>query len=227
VTARRTLWYTSRPPVLSDSRYCQQSVCHHQVVLVSVPTLCPAHSTLFAGEGKPVSDRQDFFLAAVQIRFVFVQTVRTSSPINPIFFLRRLPKKGYAYEGNIKLNELVRLYTKEYSSAKTKDEKSNIVSTIAAEVHRLSPNGGFVKRDEEGWYEVGAFLAREKISQVFRNILQDNYKSSTRMRRVVRQAQRQLLRSGDPSYATTTTTTNGASSPNDSVTGKYWAVFKQ
>jgi hypothetical protein len=122
---------------------------------------------------------------------------------------------------------LVRQYTKEYSAAKTKDEKSNIVSTIAAEVHRLSPNGGFVKKDEEGgWYEVGAFLAREKISQVFRNILQDNYKSSTRMRRVVRQAQRQLLRNGDPSYATTTTTTtNGASS--QTVTGKYWAVIKQ
>jgi hypothetical protein len=186
----------------------------------------PGPFDVICGRGKTCKRPARMFLGGCLNSFLFLCKL-SLIPHESYFFLAPTTKKGYAYEGNIKLNELVRHYTKEYSSAKTKDEKSNIVSTIAAEVHRLSPNGGFVKKDEEGWYEVGAFLAREKISQVFRNILQDNYKSSTRMRRVVRQAQRQLLRSGDPSYATTTTTANGASSPNDSVTGKYWAVFKQ
>jgi hypothetical protein len=49
-----------------------------------------------------------------------------------------------------------------------------------------------VKQDTQtgGWYEVGRFLAREKISQVFRDILHDTYRSSTDSRRKIRQAHR-------------------------------------
>jgi hypothetical protein len=196
------------------------------------PNFVPGPFDVICGRGKTCKRPARLF--PWRLSFFFFANW-TSSPIKILLLsCADCQKTGYGYEGNLKLCELVRQYTKEYSAAKTKDEKSHIVSLIAAEVHRLSPNGGFIKKDQDGWFEVGAFLAREKISQVFRNILQDNYKSSTRMRRVVRQAQRQLLRSRNPSSATTTTaatttttTPNGASSPNDSVTGKHWAVIKQ
>jgi hypothetical protein len=118
----------------------------------------------------------------------------------------RCKPTGYQHEGNLNLGELILRHTEVYAQSKTKDEKSAIVSSIVAEVRRLSPNGGFVKREGQGWYEVGSFLAREKISQVFRNILQDQYKSSTNMRRVVRQAQRQFLRAGKTTTDGTTAT---------------------
>lgn len=85
---------------------------------------------------------------------------------------------------------MVRRKTKEYSRTKSKEEKSAIVTDLADAVRRSSPDGGFVKQDARGWYEVGSFLAREKISQAFRDVLHYRYKSSTNSRRRSRQAQK-------------------------------------
>ena len=64
-----------------------------------------------------------------------------------------------------------------YSNAKTKIEKTIIVSSIVDEVRDRSPTGGFVKENAEGqWYEVGDQMAREKVGKSFRDLL--NYKSS-------------------------------------------------
>jgi hypothetical protein len=99
---------------------------------------------------------------------------------------------GFAHDGNLNLREIIRGYTKEYSSTKSREGKSVLLTAIADSVRTKSPHGGFVKQDTQtgGWYEVGRFLAREKISQVFRDILHDAYRSSTDSRRKIRQTHR-------------------------------------
>lgn len=67
----------------------------------------------------------------------------------------------------------------EYSRAKSKLDKSGVLSTVVAQIRAKSPNGGFVKQDEnDRWFEVGDFLAKEKTSQAFRDALHERYKSS-------------------------------------------------
>jgi hypothetical protein len=70
----------------------------------------------------------------------------------------------------------------------TKLEKSYILSDVVEKVRANSGVGGFVKKDKEGrWYEVGDFLAREKTSQAFRDVLHDKYKSSNTSKKKRRQ----------------------------------------
>lgn len=88
-------------------------------------------------------------------------------------------KKCYSHIGNDKFRRRVIGMLDEYSRAKSKLDKSGVLSKVMAEVRRASPAGGFVKQDESGqWYEVGDFLAREKTSQAFRDALHERYKSS-------------------------------------------------
>jgi len=54
-----------------------------------------------------------------------------------------------------------------YSNAKSKIEKTLVVSNIVDSVRETSPCGGFVKREDEGrWYEVGDLVSREKVGQM-------------------------------------------------------------
>jgi hypothetical protein len=70
----------------------------------------------------------------------------------------------------------------------TKLEKSYILSDVVEKVRTNSGIGGFVKKNEDGrWYEVGDFLAREKTSQAFRDVLHDKYKSSNTSKKKRRQ----------------------------------------
>jgi hypothetical protein len=67
----------------------------------------------------------------------------------------------------------------EYASAKSKLDKSSVLAKVVAQIRAKSPSGGFVKQDEqERWFEVGDFLAKEKTSQAFRDALHERYKSS-------------------------------------------------
>ena len=52
-----------------------------------------------------------------------------------------------------------------YDEAPTKLEKTVIVSTILDDVRTASPNGGFIKKYNGQWFEVGDHIAREKIGQ--------------------------------------------------------------
>lgn len=87
--------------------------------------------------------------------------------------------------GNIHFRGIIMGRMDEYSTVATKAQKSNILSAIVDEIRKESPNGGFVKRDAKTglWFEVGDFLAREKVSQGFRDILHENYRSSNRTKR--------------------------------------------
>jgi hypothetical protein len=63
---------------------------------------------------------------------------------------------------------IVESYVDQYSAATSRQDKSDILSAIVNEVRHSSPHGGFIKQDtgSDRWFEVGDFLAREKVSQV-------------------------------------------------------------
>jgi hypothetical protein len=102
-------------------------------------------------------------------------------------------KKCYTHVGNERFRRRVISMLDEYSRARSKQDKSCVLSDVVEQVRLASPSGGFVKQDDSGrWYEVGDFLAREKTSQAFRDALHDHYKSSNvakKKRRQEEQAQ--------------------------------------
>jgi len=97
-------------------------------------------------------------------------------------------KKCYNHIGNERFRQRVLTFLDEYSRAKSKLDKSGVLSKVVFEVRQNSPKGGFVKQDSNGvWFEVGDFLAREKTSQAFRDALHDRYKSSNLSKKKRRQ----------------------------------------
>lgn len=69
-------------------------------------------------------------------------------------------KKCYNHVGNERFRKRVLTFLDEYSRAKSKVDKSGVLSKVVDEVRQCSPNGGFVKQDTDGrWHEVGDFLA--------------------------------------------------------------------
>jgi len=100
-------------------------------------------------------------------------------------------KKCYNHIGNINFRNVVANNLKQYSSAKTKQEKSIILADIVKQIRTISPNGGFLKQDSATglWFEVGDFLAREKSSQAFRDALHENYRSSNSFKKQQRRKQ--------------------------------------
>jgi hypothetical protein len=97
-------------------------------------------------------------------------------------------KKCYTHIGNERFRERVLTFLDEYSLAKSKLDKSGVLSKVVDQVRQFSPKGGFVKQDANGkWHEVGDFLAREKTSQAFRDALHDRYKSSNLSKKKRRQ----------------------------------------
>lgn len=85
----------------------------------------------------------------------------------------------YGHIGNSRFRHRVIGMLDAYRQAKSKLDKSKVLSDVVEQVRMNSPLGGFVKQDVKGrWHEVGDFLAREKTSQAFRDALHENYKSS-------------------------------------------------
>lgn len=111
-------------------------------------------------------------------------------------------RKTFQHIGNERFRKLVESRLEEYSNSLTKIAKSGILSQIVQEVRRRSPHGGFVKKDTTTgrWYEVGDFLAREKTSQAFRDVLFDRYKSSNTAKKI-RRAEQASHVSNNASYS--------------------------
>jgi len=83
------------------------------------------------------------------------------------------------HTGNKKFRKMIARFLPPYAAAVTKSEKSSVVSHIVDAIRDKTKNdGGFVKKKEEKWYEVGDRLAREKVGQGFRESLHTKYKSS-------------------------------------------------
>jgi hypothetical protein len=93
------------------------------------------------------------------------------------------------YEHNHAFRALVHTHLEAYSAAPSKLEKSRIVTSVFDDVTR---RGGFVRRDSKSklWHSVPEMMAREKISQAFRDCLTMQYKSSKDCRQLKRKQAR-------------------------------------
>lgn len=115
------------------------------------------------------------------------------------------------------MRALVGSYVNEYAQADSKDDKSALVARVLGEIQQLG--GAFVKRHHthaNTWYVISTAQAREKVSQAFRELLHDQYKSSVDSRRILRQTKRLLCCGMDKEAAaadaTAATTSRGTSS---------------
>lgn len=79
-------------------------------------------------------------------------------------------KGSYMREGNKKFRSLVRDHVEEYVRAKTKLDKSMVLSSIVDKV-REQFNGRFIKKQKGCWYEIGDELAREKVGHAIREAI--------------------------------------------------------
>lgn len=102
-------------------------------------------------------------------------------------------KVCYQHNGNLHLNKIVASVIVVYSDPdSTKKSKSDLIKSLMQQVRENSPQGGFVKFDSETgrWFEVGDRIAREKVSQCFRDALNDQYRSSTTSKTLKRRQER-------------------------------------
>merc|ERR1712232_1020840 len=97
-------------------------------------------------------------------------------------------KKCYEHTGNKNLLTIVSYKLDEYATAKSKIQKSQILASVVSEIQWKCPVGGFIKKDSKTglYFRVGELLAREKVSQAFRDALHDRYKSSNASRKKAR-----------------------------------------
>lgn len=104
----------------------------------------------------------------------------------------------YEHEGNVRFRRLIFSRLASYANAGSKQKKSEILQEIVAQVRSLSPLAGFVRlcQKTERWFEVGDFLAREKVSQAFRDALHDQYKSSNSNKKKNRRNQELMANGG-------------------------------
>lgn len=88
--------------------------------------------------------------------------------------------------GNKKLRAYVDSFANSYGAASNKEQKSKIVSTIISLIEE--PEGGaFVKFEEATWWKVDEAYAREKIGNLFRDVLHTKYRSSSKAKQARKQ----------------------------------------
>lgn len=95
-------------------------------------------------------------------------------------------KQAKNHSGNVRYRRIIVEKMKIYDEAPTKLEKTVIVSEILDSVRTVSPNGGFIKKFDGRWFEVGDHIAREKIGQSLRDMLHTKYSSSTQAKKIRR-----------------------------------------
>lgn len=64
-------------------------------------------------------------------------------------------KQALDHPGNVHFRRVLSQALFEYSKASTKMKKSQILTRIVDGVRALSPNGGFIKKKDGQWFEVG------------------------------------------------------------------------
>ncbi|KAL7570266.1 hypothetical protein ACA910_020688 [Epithemia clementina (nom. ined.)] len=135
-------------------------------------------------------------------------------------------RKCFNHSGNVKFRAIVQSFLPQYSKAVAKLEKSYILSDVVEQVRKNSGVGGFIKKDPDTgrWYEVGDFLAREKTSQAFRDVLHDKYKSSNtakKKRRQEEQAEKLVRAHSNRSLGANSLDASSVHSVGSSTTGDY------
>eukprot|EP00934_Nitzschia_sp_Nitz4_P006810 Nitzschia sp. Nitz4//scaffold296_size27349//23702//24739//NITZ4_008201-RA/size27349-processed-gene-0.25-mRNA-1//-1//CDS//3329546276//6800//frame0 len=100
-------------------------------------------------------------------------------------------KESKGVVGNRRLRIIASTFLDRYANAPNKSSKSGIVATIVAVIREACPLGAFVRLGKDGkWYEVKDAVASEKVGYTLRELLGDQYKSSSRSK--VRRRQGQL-----------------------------------
>lgn len=90
-------------------------------------------------------------------------------------------KESKGVIGNRRLRVIASTFLERYSNAPNKGTKSKIVATIVSVIREACPLGAFVRLGKDGrWYEVKDSVASEKVGYTLRELLGDNYRSSSR-----------------------------------------------
>lgn len=94
------------------------------------------------------------------------------------------------HAGNVRLQSIVRSHVAQYNQARTKTEKSKVVSCVLSIVRNQGNKGRFIRKDPVSglWKPATSRFAREKIGQLFRNSLPTQYRSSSQAKKRRRNA---------------------------------------
>lgn len=84
--------------------------------------------------------------------------------------------------GNRRFRVTIAMNKEQYLAAPTKLDKSVVVDQIAKTIKNTSPNGGFVKKDEETgrWYKITDQAARDKVGHAMRDAVAAPQKKARR-----------------------------------------------
>jgi hypothetical protein len=135
-------------------------------------------------------------------------------PYSVIIGKGRQPRQAI---GNRRLRTLVESQLANYSVAKFRKDKGCIVSNIIHAIKESCPEGAFVKFDGQRWWEVSESTAREKVSATFRDMLSDQYKSSTKNKVARRRVRKALASSSRKTPENVTSTISSSVTSQHSV----------
>lgn len=102
-------------------------------------------------------------------------------------------KVCYNHTGNRRLVHIVKTLLPSYSADEsTKKSRSELINGVVDQIRESSPDGGFIRfdADTKRWFRVKERVAREKVSQTFRDALNDRYKSSATSKILKRRQER-------------------------------------
>lgn len=85
-------------------------------------------------------------------------------------------KSSLNHAGNQVFRETIFSNLDRYDAARTKLDKSLVVTSIVDLLRSKSPNGGFVRLEGNQWYEIGDQLAREKVGHALRDAIKTRNK---------------------------------------------------
>lgn len=73
-------------------------------------------------------------------------------------------KEAYTHRGNRSFRATLEHHLPSYASATSKQKKSEIVSLIFDAIQEATPDGGFIRKNDNGeWCRVPKHVAREKV----------------------------------------------------------------
>ena len=139
-------------------------------------------------------------------------------------------KAALSSTGNLRLKVLIQTKLPLYAAAQNKMEKTLIVSGIVDTVRSAAQEGAFVKLDNrtKRYIEIGDAAAREKVGQLFREMLAQQDPEKIQKRKDARKARalkKKLARgsstgSASSDVSVSTSETSALSSDNESITSE-------
>lgn len=93
--------------------------------------------------------------------------------------------------GNRRLRVLASAVLHKYEGSKSRKEKTSVITELLETFRSACPTTPFVKYQNGEWWEVDDNVAREKIGYVFRDLLHDRYRSSSKSKGEIRRRKSQ------------------------------------